>query len=468
MDNSQLFGWYYLAVVNLLTLGLYRWDKYCAVHHRWRISEFTLLLSAAMGGCAGALLGMRLFRHKTRHWKFRIGIPFCLLIWIFLLVGINSPVSADGQCYYVSVSGYDQNRGTMDNPLATLAGAQEKAVSGDTVYIMPGTYKVNSSAEEDELYREVMTFYKSGITYAGYSAKEPPVFDFSAVAPTKRITAFYVMAKASNVIFRNLEVVGVPVGSQKQSECFRIEGNATFECVNCHDNQAIGFYFVRHGTGECYRCDAYDNIGREISLGNIDGFGAHGDGVKFIECRAWNCSDDGFDCINSRGANTFDHCWAFDMKAGGDSNGFKIGGFARRIITSEPPVHTVTSCIAAENDAHGFYANHQPGQAAVWMDNLAYHNRKGNFTMLECQDIANPVDIDGTREVLHGNIACRMNQLDHACCSPENDTDNSWNLLDGAENEAGFYSLDVTQLKAPRRGNGELPEITFMKAKIPG
>ena len=29
MDNSQLFGWYYLAVVNLLTLGLYRWDKYC-------------------------------------------------------------------------------------------------------------------------------------------------------------------------------------------------------------------------------------------------------------------------------------------------------------------------------------------------------------------------------------------------------------------------------------------------------
>jgi hypothetical protein len=87
------------------------------------------------------------------------------------------------------------------------------------------------------------------------------------------------------------------------------------------------------------------------------------------------------------------------------------------------------------------------------MDNLAYHNRKGNFTMLECQDIANPVDIDGTREVLHGNIACRMNQLDHACCSPENDTDNSWNLLDGVENEAGFYSLDVTQLKAPRRGN---------------
>ena len=87
MENKWLFMWCYLVIINVLTLGLYRWDKYCAVHHRWRISELTLLLSAAIGGCIGAVLGMQLFRHKTRHWKFRIGIPLCLLAWLILLAG---------------------------------------------------------------------------------------------------------------------------------------------------------------------------------------------------------------------------------------------------------------------------------------------------------------------------------------------------------------------------------------------
>ena len=55
-----------LIAVNLLAFALYGIDKWKARHNRWRIPESTLLLFAACGGSVGALLGMYLFRHKTR------------------------------------------------------------------------------------------------------------------------------------------------------------------------------------------------------------------------------------------------------------------------------------------------------------------------------------------------------------------------------------------------------------------
>lgn len=121
------------------------------------------------------------------------------------------------------------------------------------------------------------------------------------------------------------------------------------------------------------------------------------------------------------------------------------------------------NCIAANNGAHGFYANHQPGQAATWIQNTAYHNRKGNFTMLECLSIDNPIDIPGTREVLHHNLAYKSNQLDKANLPEENNTENSWNVNESDISANDFLSLDISQLAKPRETNGELPDITFMK-----
>ena len=73
---------YYLLAVNLLTFVTYGIDKYKARHNKWRIPEATLLLLAALGGSIGALLAMRVFRHKTLHRKFRYGIPAILLVQI--------------------------------------------------------------------------------------------------------------------------------------------------------------------------------------------------------------------------------------------------------------------------------------------------------------------------------------------------------------------------------------------------
>ena len=73
---------FYLLAANLLTFVTYGIDKYKARHNKWRIPEATLLLLAALGGSIGALLAMRVFRHKTLHRKFRYGIPAILLVQI--------------------------------------------------------------------------------------------------------------------------------------------------------------------------------------------------------------------------------------------------------------------------------------------------------------------------------------------------------------------------------------------------
>jgi uncharacterized membrane protein YsdA (DUF1294 family) len=69
-----------LAVVNLISFCLMGWDKRLARLGKWRVRERTLFLWAACFGALGGLLGMRVFRHKTKHARFVIGFPVMLLV----------------------------------------------------------------------------------------------------------------------------------------------------------------------------------------------------------------------------------------------------------------------------------------------------------------------------------------------------------------------------------------------------
>lgn len=70
----------YLMVMNLAGLCLMGLDKSKARRHAWRISEKTLFLVSILGGSIGTWAGMYLFRHKTRHWYFVVGMPFIFTI----------------------------------------------------------------------------------------------------------------------------------------------------------------------------------------------------------------------------------------------------------------------------------------------------------------------------------------------------------------------------------------------------
>ena len=89
---SASVGWtvllVWLAVINLLTFNVYGADKRRARKGKWRVPEKTLFLLPLLGGSIGALLGMRVFHHKTKHWYFVWGIPAILLAQIALAVWI--------------------------------------------------------------------------------------------------------------------------------------------------------------------------------------------------------------------------------------------------------------------------------------------------------------------------------------------------------------------------------------------
>ena len=78
----------YLLAVNVLLFALMGIDKYKAKRGLWRIPEKTLFLTAALGGSIGGILGMQLFRHKTRHNSFKFGFPAILIAQLALIGGI--------------------------------------------------------------------------------------------------------------------------------------------------------------------------------------------------------------------------------------------------------------------------------------------------------------------------------------------------------------------------------------------
>ena len=81
---------YLLIDINVLTFFVYGVDKWNAKQGKWRISEDMLLMLVVIGGSIGALLGMRIWRHKTMHKKFKYGLPLILLAQIALIALTSS------------------------------------------------------------------------------------------------------------------------------------------------------------------------------------------------------------------------------------------------------------------------------------------------------------------------------------------------------------------------------------------
>lgn len=75
----------YLLIMNLIGFLLMGIDKNKAKKQTWRVSEKALFLASLIGGSLGTLLGMYVFRHKTKHWYFVIFMPLILIIHIVLL-----------------------------------------------------------------------------------------------------------------------------------------------------------------------------------------------------------------------------------------------------------------------------------------------------------------------------------------------------------------------------------------------
>ncbi len=80
----------WLLGVNLAAFALMGWDKRRARRDGRRVPERTLFLTALLGGSPGAILGMQLFRHKTKHWYFKFGMPAILIAQLALALWLTA------------------------------------------------------------------------------------------------------------------------------------------------------------------------------------------------------------------------------------------------------------------------------------------------------------------------------------------------------------------------------------------
>ena len=79
---------YFLAAINVVAFFLYGIDKLKAKRHKWRVKESTLLWLSVFGGSVGALLGMKIWHHKTQHKKFKYGLPLILFAQIAAVIAL--------------------------------------------------------------------------------------------------------------------------------------------------------------------------------------------------------------------------------------------------------------------------------------------------------------------------------------------------------------------------------------------
>lgn len=82
----MIYFYIWLLIINVVAFAMAGIDKHKAKKHKWRIRESSLIGAAIIGGSIGLLTGMFIFRHKTKHAKFMVGVPVILIVQIIILV----------------------------------------------------------------------------------------------------------------------------------------------------------------------------------------------------------------------------------------------------------------------------------------------------------------------------------------------------------------------------------------------
>ncbi len=76
----------YICIINIVGYFIILIDKYKAKRDKWRIKESTMLIVGLIGGALGNVLSMTMFRHKTQHKKFYIGMPIVAILHLVILI----------------------------------------------------------------------------------------------------------------------------------------------------------------------------------------------------------------------------------------------------------------------------------------------------------------------------------------------------------------------------------------------
>jgi hypothetical protein len=393
--------------------------------------------------------------------------------------------------YYVAPTGGNNNYpGTITQPWATWQKAFNTAIAGDTVYFRGGVWyhqpgqKVEIIPGDGKGHSGTADNYIHYFNYPG----ETPILDGSLIRPAKPFFgaetwsdglyidgAHYIHWRGLTVrnywqLYDDVKVQGIVASGSN----FQI-----FENITVHNIGGRGFYYSPYpapDTTYFINCDIYNCIDSM----NTGGYpGGWGDGFFTVSqtgsymiidgCRAWNNSDDGFN-IACEGYVIVRNCWSFENgRLGGDGCGFKLNPY-------QPPytytgltryLHNNIAAFNQGNTGNGFTENNV-GFVSVEIkvyNNTSYGNKVAGFATG-----GHYGDTEQRTNDYRNNIACKngfvyqVDEMAWAGGSWQVNIANTWTSgITFTTTDEDFLSLDVEELKRPRKADGSLPDVLFLK-----
>jgi hypothetical protein len=413
------------------------------------------------------------------------GIVF--LMFIFL----TSELSA--HTFYVQDRAYnanasDMNRGTdINHPWATWQKAFRTARAGDTVYFRGGSWyptqdNYGSVTEHHaSIGRGHYGTAENPICFFAYppdlAQGNVPILDCRNTHPRVSNHVGLRIADARHLIFRGLTIKNVRAFMVGDVEmwCAGIQAtdceHLVLDRMTASYVGGYGFFLKGHDTLYVTNCDAHNNCDSlDVSMpgGDGDGFNIQALGettdtsrISYISgCRAWNNSDDGFDISSKKQLDVHD-CWSWNNGfLEGDATGFKL--CLSHVQTASK--RRVYNCIAAYNKRSGFvdlnlhhtigpfmeYFNNTVYPASViYRNNLVYDYSESNPAAFMACDYDYPTYVTQDH-----NTWVQTGERWHTINNPD------FRLTDD-----DFISLDSSQLRWPRKADGSLPDINFLRPK---
>jgi hypothetical protein len=380
--------------------------------------------------------------------KFEFFLFFVVCIGVICSAVLFNTLNAATECdiCYVTPDGSSENTGTSFDDSLDIVTAIENATEGQIILLKGGTY--NIEYVEDE--KNTINLSQSGsegneIVIKTYKNKRAVIdFSFPELEWVQNSYGFYITGDYWNIS-------GIDITHAGYQGAYVTGAYNVFENCNFYDNRNTGLEINKGGSyTTVINCDAYQNYDPK-KLGTMaDGFGPKqtmGPGNVFIGCRAWENSDDGFDCYDSPEDVVFEECWAFrnGVNVWGyddfdtNANGFKIGG------NYAEANHILTNCVVFDQPSKGFDQNNNTGGLTLY-NCLAYSNGV-NFSL------SNDLN-DGQENDLKNCVSLDGENSDDITESEE--SNNTWNTGFSVSDD-DFRSLDLDLAEVERKRNGELP-----------
>lgn len=431
---------------------------------------------------------------------------------ILFFLALSLSYLASAKVYYVQDPAYnanasDSNPGTNINlPWATWQKGFNTAMPGDTVYFRGGTWYPrtdiygNVTMHDPESRHGYNGTYSKPVCFFAYppdvAQGNMPVLDCRYTHPSTNNHIGLYIRGANHVKFKGLKVTNVQSWPQVSGEmwCAGIMAykfkKLTLEQMTASFIGGVGVITMEYDTLYMINCDSHNNcdsLDVELPGNDGDGFTDSDESperdsfrITYISgCRAWNNSDDGFNITTRKQLDMHD-CWAWnngDLE--GDANGNKMS-LSHLKSTWKRKIY---NCIAAYNDDAGFTdlnLDEHIGPFMEYLNNSTYKCLKGFASgpgqMFNCS-------VHPARTIYRNDIAfastgpyeASFKACDFGYPSYVVQDHNTWvQTGDYFYTEANpaytltaddFISLDTAQLRWPRKTDGSLPDINFMKLK---